>query len=109
VTPATLAHLLIIHVPQKLGSRAELERFTKAWRSVRLFQGKNRRPPGGAVFRDFSMQDLKGVAIMGFAEKYFISPKKGVQRITSMALFRRPSSKRKNSRNLVKRYFRLIR
>jgi len=46
---------------------------------------------------------------MNLAGKIFTSTPKGVRRIKSMILFRRQSSKRKNSRNLVKRYFRLIR
>jgi len=61
-----------------------------------------------AVFIDFSKKYIKGVSAMNFAGIIFKSPKKGVQRVKSMVLFRRPSSKRKNSRNLVKRYFRLI-
>ena len=77
-----------------------------------FFSGKKRRPSpafGGAVYLDVSRQCKERSTVMGFAEKFSTFPRKGAQRIKSMALFRRPSCKRQNSRNLIKRYFRLIR
>jgi len=81
--------------------------FTKNWRSGKLFQAKSQR----LFFRLFSyifQYVIKGVSAMSFGGKFFLSPKKGVQKVKNMDLFRRPSSKRQNSRNLIKRYCRLI-
>lgn len=52
---------------------------------------------------------IRGGAAMSFTGKFTPSPPKRIQRIRCMTRFQRPSSKRKTSRNLVKRYFRLIR
>lgn len=46
---------------------------------------------------------------MSFSGKFLAQAHKGGLRIKNMALFRRPATKRNNSRNLIKRYFRLIR
>jgi hypothetical protein len=51
---------------------------------------------------------MKGDSDMSFAGQFIKSFKQAVQKKKNMDLFRRPSSKRKNSRNLVKRYCRLI-